>query len=276
MKPLVRSFRMVVTDIDGTLVDSFQEISELNKEKIHAFQRQGGIVTLATGRMEDAAYRFVQEMDIRHPVILYNGGKIVDFTTNQCYFEAVLTTEVVLDALQLLSRNPLNMIFYSEQKLWVREINSVISDYMNKDRVVCHAWESPDFLLRSKVNKILIIQEDQNFDAVLEVFLPMVGASCELVTSEATYMEILPFGVSKGNALKLLADQVGVEMQDVIAIGDHMNDLAMLQEAGLGVAVNNAHPDLKEHAQYIAPSNLEHAVAHVIDKYCLNKAQESR
>ena len=272
MMPLVRSFRMVVTDIDGTLVDSFQEISELNKEKIHAFQRQGGIVTLATGRMEEAAYRFVQEMDIRHPVILYNGGKIVDFSTNQCYFEAVLTTEVVQAALQLMKRNPLNMIFYSEQKLWVREINSVISDYMNKDRVACLAWEAPDFLLGSKVNKILIIQEDQNFGSVLEVFLPMVGAACELVTSEATYMEILPHGVSKGNALKLLADQVGVEMKDVIAIGDHMNDLAMLQEAGLGVAVYNAHPDLKEHAQYIAPSNLEHAVAHVIDKYCLNKA----
>lgn len=269
MTPLVRPFRMVVTDIDGTLVDARQEISEQNKETIRAFQQQGGIVTLATGRMEEAAYRFVEELDIRYPVILYNGGKIIDFCTKETHYEALLTTDVIRTALELQEKHMLNMIFYSEQQLFVREINPAINEYMKKDRVGCQVWESSEFLLRNPVNKILIIKEDQNFSAIRDFFELIVGEGCELVTSEATYLEILPHAVSKGKALKLLAAQVGVDMEEVIAIGDHLNDLDMLNEAGLGVAVSNAHPDLLKHAQYIAPSNLEHAVAHVIDKYCL-------
>lgn len=271
MMPVVRPYRMVVTDIDGTLVDLQQIISVQNKEMIRAFQRQGGIVTLATGRMEDAALHYAKELDIRHPVILYNGGKIVDFISGQCYFEAALSEEAVRKSVQLLQTEPHDMIFYSCRKLWVKEITPAILDYMKKDRVQCRRFETPDFLLQSDVNKILIIKEDQDFSAVMEALLPMAGIHCELVRSEPTYLEVLPQSVSKGQALKMLADRMGIDLQEVIAIGDNLNDLEMICEAGLGVAVENAHPQLKEHARYIAKSHLDHAVAEVIEKFCLRK-----
>jgi Cof subfamily protein (haloacid dehalogenase superfamily) len=269
MMPLVRPYRMVVTDIDGTLVDMQQIISERNKDRIRAFQRQGGIVTLATGRMEDAARHFVQELDIRHPVILYNGGKIFDFSTDQCLYEAILAQEVIRTCVRLLQDRPLDMIFYSDKTLWVKELTPVIRAYMKKDQVQCREWDTPDFLLRSKVNKILIIQEDQDFSAVLEALTPMAGTHCELVKSEPTYLEVLPESVSKGHALTMLVDRLGVDIREVIAIGDNLNDLEMIRTAGLGVAVDNAHPKLKEHAQYMASSHLDHAVAEVIEKFCL-------
>jgi Cof subfamily protein (haloacid dehalogenase superfamily) len=271
MMPLSRRYRMLVTDIDGTLVDLQQIISVRNKEMIRAFQRQGGIVTLATGRMEDAAHHYAKELDIRHPVILYNGAKIVDFISGQCYFEAKLTNQAVGKSLQLLQNQPLDMIFYSDRKLWVSEITPVIQEYMKKDRVQCRKWESPDFLLQGNVNKILIIREDQDFSAVLEALMPMAGLDCELVRSEPTYLEVLPRSVSKGSALTMLAGWLGIGLDEVIAIGDNLNDLEMICAAGLGVAVENAHPKLKEHAQYIAKSHLDHAVAEVIEKFCLQK-----
>jgi Cof subfamily protein (haloacid dehalogenase superfamily) len=221
--------------------------------------------------MEDAASHYAKELDIRHPVILYNGGKIVDLTTGECIFEANLTEEVVRKAVQLLQVVPLDMIFYSNRKLWVKEITPVISAYMKKDRVQCVEWESPEFLFLENVNKVLIIRENQDFTAVLDVFLPVKGIECELVQSESTYLEILPQAVSKGHALKLLVKRMGIDMQDVIAIGDNLNDLEMIREAGLGVAVDNAHPKLKDEAQYITNSHLNHAVAEVIQKYCLQK-----
>ncbi|SFL23579.1 hypothetical protein SAMN03159341_104174 [Paenibacillus sp. 1_12] len=271
MTPTVRPYRMVVTDIDGTLVDLEQMISRRNKDTIHAFQRQGGIVTLATGRMEDAVRHYAKELDIRHPVILYNGGKIVDLITGECFFEALLDEQVVRKAVQLLQDTPLDMIFYSEKKLWVKKITPVISTYMNKDRVQCLEWETPEYLIKGNVNKILIIRENQDFTSVLDVFLPVKGIECELVQSESTYLEILPKAVSKGHALKLLVERIGIDMKDVIAIGDNLNDLEMIREAGLGVAVDNAHPKLKDEAQYISHSHLNHAVAEVIEKYCLKK-----
>ncbi|HEX7056700.1 MAG TPA: Cof-type HAD-IIB family hydrolase [Bacilli bacterium] len=269
MMPFKRPYRMIVTDIDGTLVDTQQMISAENKTKIYSFQQQGGIVTLATGRMEDATRRFVQDLNIRHPVILYNGGKIVDFTTGQCLFEAVLAEDVIRALIRLLEANPHNMIFYSEKKLWVKEITPTLQDYMKKDQVQCSVWKTPEFLLQSKVNKILIIREDRNFSAVRQALEQLTGRSCELVQSEPTYLEVLPQGVSKGRALQMLVDHLGIDIREVIAIGDNLNDLDMILKAGLGVAVSNAHPKLKEHAQYIASSHLDHAVADVIEKYCL-------
>jgi len=269
MTPPIRHYRMVVTDIDGTLVDLEQTISDRNKEMIHAFQRQGGIVTLATGRVEEAAHQYVQTLNIRHPVILYNGGKIVDFTNGTCLYEARLSEKVVRTAVELLRRMPHDMIFYVDRTIWVHAMTPAITEYMKKDGVQCRVWDSADFLFGASVNKILIIKEDRDFSAVREPFGPLQGVACELVQSEETYLEILPQSVSKGQALKLLARRLGIDMGEVIAIGDNLNDLEMICEAGLGVAVANSHPLLKEHAQYVANSHLEHAVAEVIEKFCL-------
>ncbi|NOU91739.1 Cof-type HAD-IIB family hydrolase [Paenibacillus sp. LMG 31456] len=269
--PSEQRYRMVVTDIDGTLVDLQQKISERNKEMINAFQQQGGIVTLATGRVEEAAYPYAMELDIHHPVILYNGGKIVDFDTEQCYFEASLRQDVIDRCLQLIEDQPHDMIFYADRKIWVKEITQPIEEYMSKDRVQCHSWDTPDFLRQSDVNKILIIKENCNFYQIMEKLKPLMGVYCELVRSEPTYLEVLPRSVSKGQALKMLVNRLGIEMQEVIAIGDNLNDLEMIRTAGLGVAVGNAHPELKAHAQYIAKTHLEDAVAEVIQKYCLDK-----
>ncbi|MFD0681300.1 MULTISPECIES: Cof-type HAD-IIB family hydrolase [unclassified Paenibacillus] len=267
--PSEQRYRMVVTDIDGTLVDLQQKISERNKEMINAFQQQGGIVTLATGRVEEAAYPYAMELDIRHPVILYNGGKIVDFDTEQCHFEAILRQDVIDRCLRLIENYPHDMIFYADRKIWVKEITQPIEEYMKKDRVQCLSWESPEFLKQSEVNKILVIKEDGDFCQLMEILEPVVGVLCELVRSEPTYLEVLPRSVSKGQALEMLANRLGIDMQEVIAIGDNLNDLEMIRTAGLGVAVGNAHPELKAHAQYVAKSHLEDAVAEVIQKYCL-------
>jgi len=266
---LARTYRMLVTDIDGTLVDHQQQISKENMEKIRAFQEQGGIVTIATGRMEKAAFRFVSDLGIKHPVILYNGAKIVDFERNVCALELLLPTAIVEQALELMKQQSLNMIFYAEGKLWVSQMNPTIETYMKKDGVVCQVWENEAFLLKTSITKVLIIAEDKNFHVVYDRLAN--NPNCELVNSEETYLEILPPRASKGAALKLLAAQLGIPIEEVIAIGDHLNDLDMLVEAGLGVAVENAHPELKKVAGYIAPSHLEHAIADVIDKYCLSR-----
>jgi len=262
-------YKMVVTDIDGTLVDLQQTISERNKTAVRAFQQAGGIVTLATGRMEDAALPYARELNIRHPVILYNGGKIVDLATGKTYYEAILAREAVGRCLQLAGQRAADMIVYAGRKLWVNAVTPAIAAYMRKDRVDCTPWESPDFLEAAEVNKILFIDEEGEFSSILEALRPLAGLFCELVKSEPTYLEVLPRGVSKGRALALLAGRLGISTGEVIAIGDNLNDLEMIREAGLGVAVGNAHEQLKRHARHIAGSHLDDAVAEVIETFCL-------
>jgi Cof subfamily protein (haloacid dehalogenase superfamily) len=160
------------------------------------------------------------------------------------------------------------MIFYSQGIPWVREMTPGILAYMKKDRVQCRRWESPGLLLHRDVNKILIIDEKKDFAPIISRLRHDADQLCEWVQSEPTYLEVLPLSVSKGSALKLLAGRLGIGLHEVIAIGDHLNDVEMIRQAGLGVAVDNAHPLLKAHARYVAKSHLEHAVAEVIEKFC--------
>ena len=90
-----------------------------------------------------------------------------------------------------------------------------------------------------------------------------------LVSSEANYLEILPAGVSKGNALKYLAEYLRIPLREIIAVGDNLNDVEMLSEAGLGVAMGNAHPELKKVADHVTDSNDNDGVAKLIEHYLL-------
>ena len=90
-----------------------------------------------------------------------------------------------------------------------------------------------------------------------------------MVNSEVNYLEILASGVSKGSALHYLATHLNMSVDEVIAIGDNRNDVEMIREAGLGVAVANAHPDVKQVADMITDSNDDDGVAKVIEQYFL-------
>ena len=102
----------------------------------------------------------------------------------------------------------------------------------------------------------------------VEAFLrPRVEGLARIVFSEDTYLEILPLEVSKGAALKLLLERIGVPREQVVALGDAMNDLEMLQYAGTGVAVSNADPALRAAADFVVCSNEEDAVRACLERF---------
>jgi Cof subfamily protein (haloacid dehalogenase superfamily) len=261
-------YKLFVTDIDGTLVDKKQQISPENLAAVHAFQAQGGLVTLATGRIEQAAMRYARELNINSPVILYNGAKVVDLQAGETLYEAVLPREIVARAVALQKQHDLTMILYANKQIYVQTLNDTVLKYANKDGVTYGVIELAD-LIEQNVNKILTIRENGDFSIIRDAFAPDDGTLCELVQTESTYYEILPPHISKGTGLMHLAKILGIDLSEIIAIGDHMNDLHMLEVAGLGVAVANAHPDVLAIANLIAPSNLEHGVAHTITHYAL-------
>jgi Cof subfamily protein (haloacid dehalogenase superfamily) len=104
------------------------------------------------------------------------------------------------------------------------------------------------------------------FDSVVSTLEETFGDKLNCIKSDAEYLEILPENASKGLALEIIAQSLGIPMAEVIAAGDHFNDISMIKAAGLGVAVQNAEPEVLDAADYITASNDEDGVADVIEK----------
>ena len=124
----------------------------------------------------------------------------------------------------------------------------------------------------SKVNKILFAgNDDEGDDALFAGFLEAYKKICRqlpfIVRSNKRYLEFLPEGVNKGSAVEILARHLGIDIKDIMCFGDNLNDMEMIQKAGLGVAMDNGHDDLKKAAALIAPGSGESGVAAVIYRY---------
>ncbi|HHY46360.1 MAG TPA: HAD family hydrolase [Firmicutes bacterium] len=265
-------YRLLVTDIDGTLVDSNQRLPLENLRSIRWLISSGRLFTFATGRTEESALPFARELGINAPAILYNGAKIVDLERGRILFERALPPKAAREALALVKPLSVHVTLYLNGKVYVEKIDDTVKEYMRKDRVSCiEAGDLQDFLgsIRNtglSPTKLLLIGDDAILSsaqrAVQQHELPV-----RTVRSEPIYLEILPLGVSKGEALRILCRYLRIPLDQVVAVGNGPNDLEMIETAGLGVAVSNAHPILKQHAGFIAPSSEEAGVSEVISRY---------
>ncbi len=263
---------MIVSDVDGTLLDSQHRLPEENKKAIALYKKAGGLFTLATGRIEKSAVSIQQELGIDLPLILYNGAKIVDMAKNITVYEKFLTGEQASSALDALSFFPVPVIFYSGGEGYTTEYTDSIKKHAEMEGIMPLPAGSRNKTDLSRVNKILLAgNDDENDDALFEGFLREYRKRCQvlpfIVRSNKKYLEILPEGVNKGSALEVLALYLGIDIKEIISFGDNLNDLEMIQKAGLGVAMGNAHENLKKAAGLVAPANTEAGVAFVIKKY---------
>ena len=117
---------------------------------------------------------------------------------------------------------------------------------------------------------MLIIDEPAALDEIAAQLQPMIGERVHMTKSKPHYLEFMHKEGTKGHALQFMAQHIGCSMEETIAMGDAWNDREMLMSAGLGVAMANAQPALKELADYITLSNNEDGVAHVVEKFILN------
>ena len=260
-------YKIMISDIDGTLVDNCQKISDINKKAINDFRRRGGLFTLATGRIEESVLRYYDELSIDIPVILYNGAKVVDLRTNTVLYEKLLSANQAKTAALLVDNYPLSPVFYSQGKAVVKEMNSTIKIYSAKDGIIPEIVEEYSDIDFSAVTKILMIGDNSCFDDFKEKYNSLCKEAPVFVQSESAYLEILPFGVNKGAAVSVLSDYLDIPVEEIICIGDNLNDLEMVEVAGLGVAMENGHEILKKQADFIAPQNTENGLASVLEKY---------
>ncbi|AHM56868.1 Cof-like hydrolase [Peptoclostridium acidaminophilum DSM 3953] len=254
---------MLVSDMDGTLIDSKGTISAKNISAINRFIEMGGMFTIATGRTVDSVKRYIDLLPLQLPFVIYNGSKIYDFSNEKTLYETFLE-ERIKDMIVKLAdhESSLGIEVYCDEKIFIYRKCIFTGRLEQKGykiyyEVPAHAWDR-------NWTKILIIGEQLQIDHIERTFKAMFG-DCNLIRSSENYLEILPEGVSKGSGLEKLCGMVGASMKNVIAVGDNMNDYEMIARSGYGFCVANGYRKLLDMAQYKCPSNDEHAIEYVVN-----------
>ena len=258
--------RLVATDLDGTIVRSDGTISDRTRETLARVEQAGAILVLVTGRPPRWMPPIVEALDHRGLAICANGAVVYDLHTGTVVRHSPMSAEDAADVIEALRRDVPGITFAVE-----RHDTGFAHESSYRPR-----WDSSDpkstaaieELVADGVVKLLARHEGMNADELLATAHRSVAGRGTLThSSHDGLLEISATGVSKATGLAELAADHGVAAQEVVAFGDMPNDLPMLTWAGLGVAVANAHPEVREVADEITASNDEDGVAQVLDRW---------
>ena len=271
-------YKMVVMDMDYTLLNRKKEVSERNRQAIVKAIEKGIIVVLATGRIFSSARKYARDLQVLTPVIASNGAIIADYLSDKIYYKNLLPEPAILKMIELSHKYQLYCHLYTMDKIYTERIVNISTHYLewnntlpdaDKINVIVEPCLS-DAILKEKGNilKAVVVDNDSSkINGLREEILAtgIVSASQSLKDN----VEVMNIDVSKGNAVRYLAEMYKIPRSQVIAIGDNENDISMIEYAGLGIAVGNAEEKLKIAADYVTGHYENDGVAEAIEKFIL-------
>ena len=266
------SYKLVCSDIDGTLLNKDRELSLGTIEIVKEIKGKHPVI-LISSRMPKAMTHLQYEMDIlHHPLIAYNGGQILtnENGNSKTLLSIEISIELTIQILTFISNSTIHMSLYNSDEWFVpgmdywakREMNNTkVKPEVAKLEEVCMDWKNQNI----GPHKIMCMGEKgeiQLLENYLKIHFPN---ELNIYRSKDTYLEIASKKISKLSALSfLLEKKYAISLQEVIAFGDNYNDIEMLEGVGLGVAVGNAKEEVKNVADQVTLSNLEDGVAHTL------------
>lgn len=260
--------RLLALDLDGTLFDFSFQFSPRVRWAIAEAQRRGIAVTFATGRSITSTRPFAEELDIREPLICYQGGWIAE-RDGRVLHRVALDRNLAAQIIDFAQARAWHVNLYCGGQLYLTELRHPISFY--KGLLNPAARHVPDLhaLLDRDPDKVLIVAEG-NGDEILAGLRERFDGQMEIVRSHDLFIEANPLNVDKGTGLAWLAGRLGVPQSQVMAVGDQDNDAPMVAWAGVGVAMGNGSPACKAVADWIAPTLAEDGAAVAIEQFILD------
>jgi Cof subfamily protein (haloacid dehalogenase superfamily) len=262
------AYKLIVSDLDGTLLNGNARITDRTLDAIRRYHSLGGLFTYATGRTDESARAFAELAGIKIPGIAINGGKIVNHADGKIIHETFMDAERTKQAFKMLRGHKKDVIVYLDNSRYIADYTEVIDKYLERVRHGLYITKDIDEAIDKggAVKKILVIDPGQEDDVIVGIVKPIFGGNFNFIKSDKDYYEFIPPGTSKGAALAILARYLGIRMEDVIAVGDHLNDVSMIEAAGLGFAVANAEQEALDAADCVTASNNDDGVALIIEK----------
>ena len=273
---IATEIKLLVVDIDGTIAGLSNDIREPVKQANWAARSRGVKVAVATGRMYQSALRFHRELGLTLPLICYQGAWIQDPATDKMLRHLPLSKQTALQVLDSFEephlRSLLSIHFYINDRLYVPEITDSTRLYAARSGIAINAIENLRRDIPGDPTKVLALcQNPEVLDNLLSSMRQRyTPAEMYLTRSVATFFEATHPLANKGEAVRYLAEELlGLQAQNVMAIGDNFNDVEMISYAGVGVAMGNAPDAVKAGANWVAPDVEEDGVATAIEQFVL-------
>lgn len=285
------AYKLLATDLDGTLLNEQREIDRENIDAIHEYRQKGGRVVICSGRSPLSTRWIANTIGLKgEPIIAYNGAIILD-ENGEISEQAVFEHDHLLSFWELCEGEGFYAHFYEGDTLlvpketkwnknWIEnnipsleKTNGSATDLVNF-RGQCQVKMVDDFYRYIKANqpditKIAVFDEEGRLADFSKVIGQQVGGMEVSSSLNFLNLEISPSGVSKASSLLKLSEKYDIPISQIAAIGDNYNDALMLTAAGLGIAMGNAPDEVKLLADQVTGSNQEAGVAQAIRRYLL-------
>jgi Cof subfamily protein (haloacid dehalogenase superfamily) len=243
----VSRYSLCALDLDDTLLDSQQELTERNERAVRAILAKGIHVVLASGRIHSSAKRFADKLELDAPIISCNGAMVRTSRTNELWHHDTISGELAIEILDYCQEHNLQLNYYRDDKVYSKEYTAWLELYHKRTKVPLELLS--DFYEKMRglpTTKLVIVDSPERTDALLPLFRQRLGGVLYITKTTDEYLEFMPPQANKGAALRLVAERLGVPIEETVAFGDGNNDIPLLQTAGLGIAVGNAKQSLKD------------------------------
>lgn len=273
-------YKLICTDMDGTLLNSVKEISKGNLDAIKKAHDKGVKIAICTGRIFTSAKYYGDLIGVKAPIIASNGAYIREKDREEVIYKCILKKKDCFELLEIFKKHDLVPHFYTEDSIYAGETSYALRFYSRLNKTLPNDLqikikEVEDWNEVFSVNKLDILKAvafDDDIEKIKRAKKEIRSLGrYEVVSSLVNNFEVMNKTVSKGRAVEMLASYYNLSKDEIITIGDNENDLSMIEYAGLGVAMKNGEEIVKNKAKYITSTNDEDGVKEVIEKFILNE-----
>ena len=265
--------KLIASDLDGTIIDNKYLIPENNIKAINDLQKANIPFVICTGKTYSISKDICKSLNASFG-IFGNGNHIIDLTTGEEISRKTLNIDEIKTCFSIIKKYNLHVHAYTENsiittnleymdlrnyilfpdKINIKFVSSVLDYIKNKDATIFK-------LIISSSSSLSHVKEDLEKNTALTItHITKTGKyKDKIIDKEYEYLDISPLNVSKGNALKTLSQYLELSKEDILSVGDNINDIDMFQASGIGAAVNNAYDEVKQVATYITANSVENA-----------------
>ncbi len=256
---------ILMSDLDGTLLNDSKQISESDLQAIKRFRSGGGIFTVATGRGVAMAENVVKKLDIDFPCVIFNGAAVYDFNKHEFLWNSSMP-ECASEYIRMLKKEfpDIGIEILCGASIYVTDYNETVKEHLALEMIKeirCSLEDAPT----GEWLKVLIAYPPEKIGRVMDFTKKHCAENVNWVHSSPMYYEMLPKGVSKGSGYKKLLELLNEKDRFTAAVGDYGNDYDMIKSADLGVAVANAQENIKSAAKLIVGDNNSSPISRIID-----------
>lgn len=260
------TYKLVATDLDGTLVGRDLSISPRVRKAVQRVHDAGAHFVMATGRMFRSTLPYAQACDVVTPLITYQGALIRDHRSGEDLWHRTIASDMAKEALEALQETGLHVNLYVDDELLISKLTPEAELYSRISQVQPRIVKSLRDVLVSEPTKIVAIGEPDEIDHWIPQLQARFAGKLYVTKSIPRFLEIANPQISKSVALSHLCERLGIRREEVIAFGDGMNDLDMIEWAGCGVAMENGPEALKAVADRVTAHVKEDGVARVLEE----------